>query len=174
MISVFGTVAAFHLRQYSLISLIPPPWWPSGKASASRAVDLGLIPHLHCGSFSWSSHTSDFKMGTTVDCLVSRLALQGQRWNLLVQCQYTVTWWDSLNCSVYLSVAAALSLRYIIMLLGRYLTNEQPSNPPDHSVHHLSCCWDVKQSTNNPLTHQITLFTIYHVVGTLGNQQTTL
>ena len=40
--------------------------WPGGKVSASRAADLASI---HRRSFSRSSHTSDFKIGTPVATL---------------------------------------------------------------------------------------------------------
>ena len=39
-----------------------------GKASASRAVDLGFDSHL-CQDFSRSSHTSDLKIGSPVATL---------------------------------------------------------------------------------------------------------
>ena len=40
------------------LSLPIPRYWPSRKASASRAADS----RLHRGSLSWSSHTSDSKI----------------------------------------------------------------------------------------------------------------
>ena len=46
-----------------------PPRWPSGKASASRAEDLGFKSRLR-RDFSGSSHTSDLKIGTPVAALL--------------------------------------------------------------------------------------------------------
>ena len=47
----------------------PPPRWPSGKASASRAEDPGFESRLRRDFFSGSSHTSDLKIGTPVATL---------------------------------------------------------------------------------------------------------
>ena len=57
------------------------------KASTSRAEDSGFDFRLRRGDFSWSSHTSDLKLGTPV----ATLALLGQCWHWLARCQYTVT-----------------------------------------------------------------------------------
>ena len=61
-------------------ALISPPWWPSAQASvfrhslvglmvnasSSRAEDSGLDSRLCRGDFSWSSLTSDLKIGAPV------------------------------------------------------------------------------------------------------------
>ena len=49
-------------------SLLGPPCWPCGKASASRAEDPGFESRLR-QVFSGSSHTSDSKLGTPVATL---------------------------------------------------------------------------------------------------------
>ena len=59
------------------------------KVPASRAADLGLNTHLHCGNFSRSSHTSDLKISNPA----RRLTLQGQHWDWFAWCQYTVARW---------------------------------------------------------------------------------
>ena len=53
---------------FPLPSLWTPPLWPSGKESASRAADLGLILPFTV-FFSRSSHTSYLKIGTPVASL---------------------------------------------------------------------------------------------------------
>ena len=70
-----------------------------------------------------------------------RLALKGQRWDCLAQCQYSMTGWDrKLICNFYLSVAACmlvwvdLSLRNVSMLLRRKATSKQQRRP---------FCWSV-------------------------------
>ena len=45
-----------------------PPHWPSGEGVHLGTEDLGFEPCLH-EDFSWSSHTSDFSIGTPVATL---------------------------------------------------------------------------------------------------------
>ena len=47
-----------HYEVMTVLNVLLPPRWPCGKASASRAADLGLIPAFTV------DHTSDLKTGT--------------------------------------------------------------------------------------------------------------
>ena len=48
----------------------PPNLWPNGKATASKAADLGWISAFPRKAFSRSSHTSDVKTGSPVATLL--------------------------------------------------------------------------------------------------------
>ena len=65
------------------------------KAPTSRAKDPGFDSHLRHVDFSRSSDTNDLKIRTPVATLpgLRCLVLQGQRWDWLAQCQYSVTGW---------------------------------------------------------------------------------
>ena len=60
------------------------------NASTSRAEDPEFESACD-GIFPGSSHTSDLKIGTPVATLPGGQALEGQRWDWLARCQYTVT-----------------------------------------------------------------------------------
>ena len=103
----------------------PPPLWPSGKASASRAEDPGFESCL-CRDFFGSSHTSDLKIGTPVATLPGAWCYRVSAGT--GQPSVSILWlgeMESLVCNFYLSVAARKivwadpSLRYTHMLLGR-------------------------------------------------------
>ena len=94
------------------------------KASPSRAEDPGFESRLHQDFFgvesyqSYQWHSSGYP--------ARRLVLQGQCWDWLARCQYTMTGVDGkVVCNFYLSVAASKivcadpCLRYTCMLLGR-------------------------------------------------------
>ena len=70
--------------------LDPSTGWPGGIVFASRAGDQKIKPHL--------CHAST--LGYPARCL----ELQGELWDWLALCWYTVTRWDDLICNVYLSV----------------------------------------------------------------------
>ena len=102
-----------------LLHLLPPTHslhrWPGGKASTSRATDLGSIlefdSRFHCGSLSRSSHTSDFKMSTPVASLLSTWHYRvsaGTGWPSV--CILWLSEKASLICNFYLSVAAYIQL----------------------------------------------------------------
>ena len=63
------------------------------KASASRAVDLGFESRLR-QDFSWVEAYQWPKNWHSSGYHARRLALQGQCWDWLVRCQYTVAGWD--------------------------------------------------------------------------------
>ena len=74
------------------------------KGFASRVADPGFYSCLRHGdffrveSYQWSTnwHSSGYP--------VRRLVLQGQYWDWLALCQYTVTWWDKVWSAASISV----------------------------------------------------------------------
>ena len=72
-----------HFTDALLFSLSEPPRWPSGKPSASRAVDLGSIPSFAAACFR-PGHTSDLRTGTPVATLPGARrcrAIGGNSWS---------------------------------------------------------------------------------------------
>ena len=107
------------LRAYTMIDVqqshclcVWLPWWPSGKASASRAAGLGSIPAFPVGLFSSLSNTSDIIIGILVATLPGswhHWVNIGTSWlgvNILWQVEIA-----SLICSFCLSVAACTIVR---------------------------------------------------------------
>ena len=116
-----------------LHALIPriTPRWPSGKASASKAAGLGLIPAFVVDPFP-GRVIPDFKVSTAV-------ATPPGAWRYSVSAGtgwpgVSIFWLGdtaSLTCKLCLSVAARtivladLSMSYTSMLLGRTATKQQ-------------------------------------------------
>ena len=93
------------------------------KASASRAEIPGSNPAC-AGFFSGVESYQRLKNWHSSGYPARRLALEGQCWDWLARCQYTVTGWDRKLDLQFLSqcgstVWADPSLRYTGMLLGR-------------------------------------------------------
>ena len=63
---------------------------PVVKASASRAADLGSIP-VDGFPGGISGHTGDIDIATPVPYPARGLALEGQHWDWLARCRYTVS-----------------------------------------------------------------------------------
>ena len=114
------------------------------KTSASRAENPGFDSRLHERDFSWSSHSGDFKIGTPVATPARRLALQGQRWNWLAGCQYTVTGGGRKFDQQLLSQCGNTC-----NCLSRSVSWDT-----------LACCWDVKQTNQQTAKQRQHL---YHV-----------
>ena len=101
---------------YQWLKNWPSSGYPAGdsltglvvKACASGVEDPGFESHLRQDFSGWS-HTSDFKLGTpfwvesyqwlqnwySSRCPARHMALEGQLWDWLARCQYTVTGWDT-------------------------------------------------------------------------------
>ena len=100
------------------------------KVSTSRVEDPWFIFCLHCGDFSWSSHTSDLNIGAPVASLPGVWCYRvstGTGW-----LGVSILWlgeMESLNCNFCLSVAAC-KIEQI------------------HPWDTLACCRDIKQPTN--------------------------
>ena len=94
--------------------------WISGKASTSRTTDGGLLPSFSDPVYQWLANCY------THSYLARCMAVKGQWWVWLAQCQYTVAGWDSqLSVAAHATVFVDPSLRYIFCVLGHQTTTKQ-------------------------------------------------
>ena len=87
---------------------------------------------LHCGSFSRSSHTSDWKVGSPVAVLLGT-------WHCRIS---PGTGWPRV-CILWLGEIESLMCSYISV--WQHIQLSEQVHPWDT----LACCWDIKQATNN-------------------------
>ena len=117
-----------HLMVVVLHDIGPREGWPLSLPGWAISVDLKWLPcqtsRFLREDFSRSSHTSDFKTWHSSVYPVRRLALEGQCWDRLALCQYTVSG-PEIKCALgVLGVGACTIvwadpfLRYTGTLLG--------------------------------------------------------
>ena len=99
------------------------------KASASRAEDSGFESCLRRDLLGAESYQL-LKKWHSSGYPAWRLALEGQSWDWLVRCQYTV-----------------IGVRRRLWSATQHVTLSEQIRPWDT----LTCCWDVKQPTNQIL-----------------------
>ena len=110
-----------------LCNSLAPLSWPSGKVSAWRTADLGF--HFRHGSFSRSSHTSEFKIGTPVASL-------SHPWHYRASAR---TGWPGVS-TLWLSEIVSLICNFCLSVAAHAIVSRT-----------LACYWEVKQPTNNDL-----------------------
>ena len=131
-VSIFVAFSIFLSRQWWHVHLVLScnvtshltsaitelPRWLVARIFATRVAVLGSVPTFSVEIFRIESYSH------SCGYPARRLVFLGQCWDWLAQCQYTVTWWNSFICNLFLTVAACTivcadpSLRYTSLLLG--------------------------------------------------------
>ena len=139
------------------------PHWPSGVVFALRAAEFGSVPAFLVGLFLGSSHTSDFRICTTLWGFPTRMVylhyISCVRYTILVGNPQLGTlpdtWRYRVSAGTGRSSVSILWLGEIASLICNFYLMWQHTQLSGQVGFwdSLACCWCVTQATNQPVNH---------------------